>query len=114
MNPFSEPEDGSLPAVATGECIELHYGKNVKNVTRTLNTENLVTKLYVYGAYGDAVNGYCGIDEWHHKEYVLTPPGAIPAGTQCTFSVTDDVSGITYTRYFVAKNAISASARLIW
>lgn len=35
MNPFSEPEDGSLPDVKEKPTIELHYGKNVRNVTRT-------------------------------------------------------------------------------
>lgn len=36
MNPFSEPEDGSLPDVSKADgVLELHYGHSVSNVTRT-------------------------------------------------------------------------------
>jgi len=115
MNPFSEPEDGSLPDITKASgCIELHYGKNVKNVTRTLNTENMVTKLYAYGAYGDATTGYCGIDEWHHKEFTLTSENNVSAGEECRFSVQDPIAGIAYTRYFTPYNDIPAGQELIW
>lgn len=54
INPFSQPNAGTLPdlSLANG-VVELHYGKNISNVQRTLNTENIVTKLYAYGSYGD-------------------------------------------------------------
>lgn len=124
MNPFSEPEEGGLPAVTNDKVVELQYGKNVKNVTRTLNTENMVTKLYCYGAYGDKVSGYCGIDEWHHDEYEFTTNQAIAAGEECRIYVpsnkTKIVEGsdvpvaIYYTRYFTAKTNIDSGTKLIW
>ena len=75
MNPFSVSKETGLPVIADTETIydqniiELHYSQNVSNVSRTINTENLVTKLYAYGAYGDEVDGYCGIDECSHDEH---------------------------------------------
>lgn len=114
MNPFSVPDDGSLPDVAANKVAELHYGKNIKNVSRTLNTENLVTKLYAYGAYGDKVSGYCGIDEWKHQEYQFTTSSAITAGAECKFVVDDVSAGINYTRYFTAIEDIPASTTLVW
>lgn len=114
MNPFSEPEDGKLPKITDNKAIELHYGKNVKNVSRILNTENIVTKLYCYGAYGDKTSGYCGIDEWKHPEYTLTYNQDIPAGTECEFVIKDQIAGINYTRYFTAKTNIPAGTELIW
>lgn len=115
MNPFQEPVNGQLPDLTQAKgCIELHYGKNVKNVTRTLNTENMVTKLYVYGAYGDATTGYCGIDEWHHREYTLVATSAVSAGTECSFSVQDPIAQITYTRYFKPTQSIESGGEVIW
>lgn len=73
MNPFSEPKDGGMPDVTTADgVLELHYGQSVSSITRTLNTENMVTKLYAYGSYGDKTSGYCGIDECMHAEYLYT------------------------------------------
>lgn len=41
--------------------MELNFGKNLTSVTRKENTENIVTRLYVEGEYGDY--GYVGIDD---------------------------------------------------
>lgn len=41
--------------------LELNYGKNIKSLERKENSENIVTRLYVEGEYGDY--GYVGIDE---------------------------------------------------
>lgn len=112
MNPFSEPEEGKLPDVAMGKALELHYGKNVSNVTRTLNTENLVTKLYCYGSYGDKTSGYCGIDEWHHPEYHMTV--AADAGEECVFTIADQTANINYTRYFKPSMILNGTEDLIW
>lgn len=46
-----------------------------------MNTENIVTKLYAYGSYGDKTNGYCGIDECTHTEYVYTVTADCAVGT---------------------------------
>ena len=112
MNPFSEPKNGALPDVAQGKAIELHYGKNVSNVTRTLNTENLVTKLYCYGSYGDKTSGYCGIDEWHHLEYHMSVTAE--AGKECRFQVEDQTADISYARYFKPTIDLNGSEDLIW
>ena len=41
--------------------MELTFGKNLDKVTRTLNSADVVTRLYVEGEYGDY--GYVGIDD---------------------------------------------------
>lgn len=41
--------------------LELNYGKNVKQLERKEDSDNIVTRLYVEGEYGD--DGYVGIDE---------------------------------------------------
>ena len=117
MNPFSVSNETGLPTIANeykGKVIELHYGKNVKNVQRTLNTENLVTKLYAYGAYGDKTSGYCGIDEWVHTEYKFNVSSLIAAGTECKFEVQDQTANMTYIRYFTAQHDIAAGSTLTW
>lgn len=117
MNPFSEPEDGSLPDIADekkSKVIELRYGNNVKNVTRTLNTENLVTKLYAYGAFGDKTSGYCGIDEWVHNEYILQLDDDVPAGKECVLEITNEATKITWKRYFTPYEDLTAGTQVIW
>ena len=64
LNPFEQPDNNTMPEAATNEnTIELHYGHALKNVTRTLNTDDMVTKLYAYGSYGDKTSGLCHISE---------------------------------------------------
>lgn len=105
MNPFSEPKDGTVPDVTTAKgVIELHYGNNVKNITRTLNTENLRTKLYAYGAYGDKTNGYCGIDECTHKELKFRINSSVAPGTEIRFQY-KNAQGVTVTKYFKPTEA---------
>ena len=68
MNPFSKDvEEGVVPAdVVEDKILELYYDKNVKSITRTLNTENMVTKLSAYGSYGDR-NGLCSLQKATHE-----------------------------------------------
>lgn len=105
LNPFSEPENGGLPDVAYNDVVELHYGKNVKNVTRTSNTENLVTKLYAYGSYGDDVTGYCGIDECTHKVWTFEEATIIP-NVEYKFTIDDNGTDVNY--YFVPTSSGNA------
>ena len=117
MNPFSVSSENGIPDIEDQnkhKVLELHYGKNVKNVQRTLNTENIVTKLYAYGAYGDRTSGYCGIDEWKHTEYQFFISNDIPSGQECVFTVDDEILGIPYTRYFIANNLIPSGTVLTW
>ena len=68
MNPFSKDvEEGVVPADAVEDkVLELYYDKNVKSITRTLNTENMVTKLSAYGSYGNR-NGLCSLQKATHE-----------------------------------------------
>ena len=71
LNPFSDKlEEGQIPAEVLREkkVLELHYDKNIKGITRTLNTENLITKLSAYGAAGDYETGFCSLQTAVHKE----------------------------------------------
>ena len=80
MNPFSEDlEEGAIPEeVLQGEnVLALYYDKNIKNITRTMNTENLVTKLSAYGSYGDR-NGLCSLQ---NAEHAVITFGNLPAGS---------------------------------
>ena len=133
MNPFSIPRGDNLPSIFTGKeentqqsrAIELHYGQNVSNVTRTLNTDNIVTKLYAYGSWGDTATGYCGIDECKHKEYTLYGTKPPEGGTrvdnpsECTnfrnwqelkFTVIED-DGIPNVYYFRIKRIYGDTAK---
>lgn len=114
MNPFSETLDGELPDVSKADgVVELHYGKNIRNVTRTLNTENIVTKLYAYGSYGDDTHGYCGIDECSHVEHEFTLTEALSAGVTYCFEVVD-AAGKRLIRNFVPTKNVPAGSMLIW
>ena len=112
MNPFSEPENGGLPAIEDDRIVaELNYSRNVKSVTRTLNTENIVTRLYAYGSYGDDTTGYCGIDEIAHYEYYFgnNTENVVAAGTECAFTYLDK-NNLQKTIYFVAGNELPIGA----
>lgn len=115
INPFSDQSDvfdkqsnGTL-----GNVIELQYGKNLSNLSRTLNTQNIVTKLYAYGSFGDKVKGYCGIDECTHTQYTIVPTSTLTAGTKYKFTVMDD-SGLNITRAFVPKENIAAGRTIVY
>lgn len=113
INPFSQPEAGQLPDLSLADGVaELHYGKNLRNVTRTMNTENMVTKLYAYGSYGDKTSGYCGIDECEHTEYVYTVTNDCAAG-EYYFAYTDE-TGIRVVRHFSSPAMIHAGDVLIF
>lgn len=111
MNPFSEPADGDLPDVAKANGVfELHYGYNVKNITHTQNTENLVTKLYAYGSYGDTTTGYCGIDECEHTEWTFN---AVNLNPEHEYKIVmTDAMKVERTRYFTPTT--SSSSGVLW
>lgn len=114
MNPFSEPDDGEMPDVSSADgVIELHYGTNVKNVSRKLNTENLITKLYAYGAYGDKTNGYCGIDECFHTEYALFLTSGLKANETYYFTILDEEK-IPISYSFTPHHRVKKGSKLIF
>lgn len=114
INPFSEPVPGAVPTIPDGsDVIELHYGKNIKNVTRALNTDNLVTQLYAYGSYGDKTSGYCGIDECTHLEYEMILTQECEQNKTYFFTVNDD-AGVAITYHFTPHISVAAGSKLIF
>lgn len=108
MNPFEEPVNGGLPDVTERNAdgvFELHYGKNIKSVAKSMDTDNMVTRLYAYGSYGDVATGYCGIDELKHTEWVYVIENA-QAGNE--YSITyQDAMNHDIVRYFTAGTHIN-------
>lgn len=75
LNPFAKVIDGEIPEeviLNNRKVYELHYKTNIHALSKTLNTENMITRLYVQGAYGDNVTKYCGVDTCLHDEYYFT------------------------------------------
>lgn len=107
LNPFSdEYTEGIPPSVDTSNCIELHYSKNIKSITRTQNTENMITKLYAVGSYGNATTGICTIETCSHEEYTFKN---IKAGQEYKFT---DNTGGTYYFYIPAGSTVFGT--VIW
>lgn len=112
INPFSAPIDGSLPDVTKADgVIELQYSANIKNVTRTMNSDNVITKLYAYGSFGDTTYGYCGIDECSHTEHIFTLNSSLSVGRYYKFTVSDD-SGTLITRRFKVDTTIPSGSKI--
>lgn len=120
MNPFSDLEEGEIPEavypnasqnkkyMVDSNVIELHYDKSIKNFERTRNTENISTRLYGYGSYGDTVSGLCSIQTAQHTEWVFILPKAYTGLNE--FEITDSQS---VRRYFQATD-LSEGDKLIW
>ena len=120
MNPFSDLEEGEIPdAVYPGasqdekylvdaNVIELHYDKSVKNLERNVNADNISTRLYAYGAFGDTTTGYCSVQTATHEEYYYTLSENYEDETEFEIRDKDNVS-----RYFKAEN-IEQNDVLIW
>lgn len=114
INPFSEPVAGHAPDVSKADgVVELHYNKNVSNVQRSLNTENLITKLYAYGAFGDKTYGYCGIDVGEHIEYIFTIKSLAAKNITYWFEVENEAKEKTVC-HFTPTSDISAGTKLIF
>ena len=111
LNPFSEVSGSEIPAeVLEGKTVlELNYGRNVANITRTLNTENLVTRLYAYGSYGDKTTGLCSLQNVLHNEYIFVLSSNYSAGTEFKFVDKDGNS-----HYFTLTADASEGNKLIW
>lgn len=110
MNPFSrELQPGEIPEEVFNDMdvLEIHYDKNLKNITRTVNTETMVTRLYAYGSYGDE-NGMCSIQTCSHEEYSLSS-GDYPAGTEFKFVDNDNA-----VYYFTTMDNLTSSSELIY
>lgn len=120
MNPFSKLEPGEIPEavypnakederfLVDSNVVELHYDKSIKNFERKRNTENINTRLYGYGSYGDAVTKYCSIQIAKHDEYKFTIPEDYPEETE--FQI-EDKDGVI--RYFKASG-LTSGQELNW
>lgn len=107
MNPFSEPVGGGAPDTEKADgTFELHYGKNIKNVSKSQSTDNIVTRLYAYGSYGDITSGYCGIDEITHNEWIYVC--SAHTGEEKSFEI-EDATGHPVTKYFTAATEINGT-----
>jgi len=61
FSPYVELPDAEYPTLdAPEKMIELNYSKGLNGVDRKPNTENMITRLFVEGEYGD--DGYVGIE----------------------------------------------------
>ena len=98
LNPFADYIVGELPNIQKkDDVLEIHYSKNLKNISRTLDTTNMITKLHARGSYGDTDTGYCSIEECKHTEYTLTLVEPILRNQIYWFTVKDDADvNITY------------------
>lgn len=83
LNPFSAMNNSDFTALEGHEALELRYGTNVSSVSRTLNTENLVTRLYAYGSWGSKDTGMCSLQEVEHTEYKITLPECMEGTEYC-------------------------------
>ena len=117
MNPFSKLKEGEMPDavlptadkekyLVDSNVIELHFDKAVKKLERRINAENVCTRLYGYGSYGDNVSKYCSLQTAFHEEYSYTVPNNY---TDAEFSVTDSNGAV---RYFTAS--VSKNDGLVW
>ena len=74
MNPFAKIDAELIPATIRDEelnVFELYYNRNIHNLTKTTNTENMATRLYAYGSSGD-MNGACTLQNVIHHEWIMS------------------------------------------
>lgn len=115
MNPFTQEDKGVYPEIQDPETVvELHYGKNVNNVSRSVNTTNMITKMHIYGSYGDTTYGYCSIDECVHSlRSMRVVEDALLSGERYYFQVEDD-TGTTVVRNFIPEYTVYPGQHIIF
>lgn len=102
LNPFSKKESDVIADIIKNNTgvLELNYRRNLKSVSRTLNTDNIVTKFYVRGSYGDYQTGICTIQTCSHTELTLSiDPLEISTTNEYWFEPTNGNR-----RYFISDN----------
>ena len=110
MNPFSHVKEGEIPeAVLNGtDVVEIHYDKNAHSISKTENTENMVTKFYAFGSYGD-MNELCSIEICKHTELRFIIGGVYNVGKEFMFT---DPKGLDW--YFTIENIVGPTSKLVW
>lgn len=117
INPINKTDEHVLPDIddrIVDNVMELHYGRNVKNISRTMSTEDMITKLYVYGAYGTKTYGYCSIDECQHREFYMRNSDAIQKGQTVSFMVHGPDESKPTMRHFTADEDIDAGSVFVY
>ena len=106
MNPFAKIDPERIPYKLledeNSNIIELHYNRNIHSLTKTVNTDNMATRLYAYGSSGD-MNGTCSLQTAMHNEWMFE---CIEVGTEYRFDI-GDVS------YFFTGD-VSLNDELVW
>lgn len=111
INPFSEVKEGEIPEPVLNDevnVIELTYNRNMHGLTRSLNTDNMITRLYAYGSYGD-MNGICGLSTCKHTEIVYKNTAQLSNGQEVKFV---DEDGITH--YFTVSKTVPNNTQFVW
>ena len=73
MNPFAKIQPEAIPAQLKSDnakILELYYSRNIHDLVKTANTDNMATRLYAYGSYGD-LNGICTLQTAEHLLYTF-------------------------------------------
>ena len=74
MNPFAKVDPENIPTTLRDKdlkVLELYYNRNVHGLDKTNNVDNMATRLYAYGSYGD-MNGLCTLQNAVHHEWKFT------------------------------------------
>ena len=74
MNPFAKVDPENIPATLRDKdlkVLELYYNRNVHGLDKTNNVDNMATRLYAYGSYGD-MNGLCTLQNAVHNDWRFT------------------------------------------
>lgn len=101
--------ENEIPTWAeTCPVLELHYDKYLKGITRTINTENVSTKLTAYGSKDDTTLGMCSLQNAEHTVYTFLLDQSAAAGDIIRITVDEE------NKYFRAKTALAAGATLEW
>ena len=119
INPFSEKLDEGVvpPDLNQNKVLELYYDKNISNISRTLNTESLVTVLTAYGSYGDE-NGMASLQNAEHAEISF---GTLNAGNyrfvhnraNYYFSINKQISNLKWSSLdFVSRSYVYNGTKL--
>jgi len=107
MNPFARIEPEEIPAEILDnnlKVIELYYDRNVHNLSKTNNTDNIATRLYAYGSSGD-MNGICTLQNAVHYEWTMTV-SSDATDTEFCFTISN------VNRYFTAS--VNEGDILVW
>lgn len=109
MNPFAHIEPEQIPKQILKDelnVLELYYDRNVHDLEKTTNTENMATRLYAYGSSGD-MNGACTLQTAEHLEWTFVVD---VKAEEYRFNIGTDINPVY--RYF--SGDVSVGDTIIW